>query len=721
MSAAFDRFTEVLEAHDCRQGRGWLCPAHDDRNASLSVAEGDDGRVLVKCFAGCSVEEIVAELGLEMRDLFDQPPGGEGGPSTTPGSTAHLHTPDLTVEAYAKAKGLKPGFLREIGLSDYKDQRFPQQVLRIPYRDAEGDEPAVRIRKELPKRPDGTDERFLWRKGSKPLLYGAWRLDQSRAAGHVVIVEGESDAQTLWHHGIPAVGLPGAANWREDRDREHLEGIDRIFVLIEPDKGGEAVLGWLGGSAIRERAWLIQLNGHKDASALHLADPASFTARFEAAMEAAEPWRAVAAGIEDADRRAAASACAGLAREPRILDRLEEALHAVGLAGEERLGKIVYLAATSRVLRKIVSVAVKGPSSVGKSYVVKRVLSFFPDEAYHSLTAMSGRALAFGEEPLEHRMLVLYEAAGMEGEWTTYMIRSLLSEGHIRYEITEKDADGRHVTRLVERPGPTGLIVTTTAVSLHPENETRLISLLANDTSDQTKRVMEAVAEEEEGEGLAELDFEPWHALQRWVALGDARVTIPYRKALGELIPPVAVRLRRDFGALLALIRAHALLHQETRDRDQHGRVVSSLDDYAVVREVVSELISDQVGATVRETTRETVAAVAELLEPEDVEHVTRTAVSRKLSLDQGAGYRRVEVALQAGWLRNLEDRPRRPARLVLGEPLPEEQPLFPDPADLARYAGMQWGAPPRRAPLPPGTAEDTAALFERAIDEEAE
>ena len=211
--------------------------------------------MLVKCHAGCSAEEIVAELGLEMRDLFDLPLRGEG-PSSTPRSTAHLHTPpDLSVEAYARAKGLEPDFLREIGLSDYRDQRFPQRVLRIPYRDAEGNEPAVRIRKELPKRPDGTDERFLWRKGSKPLLYGAWRLAGAREAGHVVIVEGESCAQTLWHHGIPAVGLPGAAHWREDRDRDQLEGIDRIFVVIEPDKGGEAVRDWLGGSAIRERAW----------------------------------------------------------------------------------------------------------------------------------------------------------------------------------------------------------------------------------------------------------------------------------------------------------------------------------------------------------------------------------------------------------------------------------------------------------------------------------
>jgi hypothetical protein len=65
-----------LTALDCRvkdRGRGQLeaqCPNHDDRQPSLSVTEGDDGRVLLHCHAGCEPEEVVHALGLEMKDLF---------------------------------------------------------------------------------------------------------------------------------------------------------------------------------------------------------------------------------------------------------------------------------------------------------------------------------------------------------------------------------------------------------------------------------------------------------------------------------------------------------------------------------------------------------------------------------------------------------------------------------------------------------------------------
>lgn len=46
------------------------CPAHKDKSPSLSIREGQDGRVLVHCFAGCSVHEVVGAVGMSVNDLF---------------------------------------------------------------------------------------------------------------------------------------------------------------------------------------------------------------------------------------------------------------------------------------------------------------------------------------------------------------------------------------------------------------------------------------------------------------------------------------------------------------------------------------------------------------------------------------------------------------------------------------------------------------------------
>ena len=57
----------------------WLakCPVHDDRRPSLAVAELEDGRVLLHCFAGCATQEVLRALGLTFGDLFPPRPLGE--------------------------------------------------------------------------------------------------------------------------------------------------------------------------------------------------------------------------------------------------------------------------------------------------------------------------------------------------------------------------------------------------------------------------------------------------------------------------------------------------------------------------------------------------------------------------------------------------------------------------------------------------------------------
>jgi hypothetical protein len=57
-----------------------FCPAHDDRNNPSLSLKAENGRLLLHCFAGCHPEDIVSEIGLEMKNLFIE--GGGGGPYT---------------------------------------------------------------------------------------------------------------------------------------------------------------------------------------------------------------------------------------------------------------------------------------------------------------------------------------------------------------------------------------------------------------------------------------------------------------------------------------------------------------------------------------------------------------------------------------------------------------------------------------------------------------
>ena len=69
--APMDRLTAKLGPGRLVNGQLlFRCPAHQDRHPSLSVRELDDGTLLVFCHAGCSTEDVLEAIGLEMADLY---------------------------------------------------------------------------------------------------------------------------------------------------------------------------------------------------------------------------------------------------------------------------------------------------------------------------------------------------------------------------------------------------------------------------------------------------------------------------------------------------------------------------------------------------------------------------------------------------------------------------------------------------------------------------
>ena len=134
-----------------RSGDGWTarCPCHEDRHNSLSICRRDD-RWLLKCHAGCTTDDVVKALGLELHDLFAD--RNKNCPVIPPIRRAHAHTnaisqakagksgkpPVLTVVGsqitladYARAKELPIEFLTGLGLRDRKRDGKP--AISIPY------------------------------------------------------------------------------------------------------------------------------------------------------------------------------------------------------------------------------------------------------------------------------------------------------------------------------------------------------------------------------------------------------------------------------------------------------------------------------------------------------------------------------------------------------------------------------------------------------------
>ncbi|MGV0618168.1 toprim domain-containing protein [Mycolicibacterium elephantis] len=618
---AYERLVDALRDHgsivnDSGHGKAQAQCPAHDDGRASLSVTAIEGSVLVHCHAGCQTDDVLAAVQLEMRDLFDN---------------------------------------RRESVYEYPDGR---RVHRTP------------------------DKRFFQKGDTKGTAL--YRADRIGTAETVYLCEGEKDVLAVESVGGAAVCSAMGAGKSHRFDWTPLRGKHAVIVADKDEPGRKhaaQVAELLDG--IAASVAVVEAATGKDA-ADHIAAGRTLDelVRYTPPKHTATP------------QHPSSTAVPGVAVLRRILDAVADEVRKRGLVGEERLAQILYLVFTSRLLDKQVSAGVKGHSASGKSYTVETVAKFFPPEAYIEFTAMSERALVYSTEEFKHRTLIVYEVTalreGVEDDMTSYFVRSLLSEGRIDYSVTVRDKEnGGFTTKKIVKEGPTNLVFTTTKTQVHAENETRILSLATNDSREQTQRVLLELADETNIDG----GLQSWLDFQRWLADGGCcgvalesegsngyRVTIPYAQDLARQVPPVAVRLRRDFGSLLALIRAHAVLHQASRDIDDAGRIVATLDDYAVVRGLVADIMAEGVGTTVSETVREVVTAVADLA---TVEGVGLRALAEKLNLDKSNVSRRVRMAADGGYLRNLEDKRGKPGRWVLGDPLPEEVPLLPEPAQL--------------------------------------
>jgi hypothetical protein len=204
LSTCPQKLIDALDAKGCapkKSGANWAarCPAHEDNRASLSVTEGKDGRVLVKCHVGCATEAIVSKLGLAMADLF--PAGAQ------------------------KA--------REVAVYVYTDENGARLYEKVRYEPKD-----FRLRRSPGEWGLAGVRRVLYR---LPLV-----LQAIREGTTVYVVEGEKDADAGAKLGLVCTTDDAGASksgerqkWREEHTAT-LAGAARVVILPDKDEAGRA-------------------------------------------------------------------------------------------------------------------------------------------------------------------------------------------------------------------------------------------------------------------------------------------------------------------------------------------------------------------------------------------------------------------------------------------------------------------------------------------------
>lgn len=279
------------------------CPFHDDRKPSFSVnlitgqwhcfAEDLSGNYITfyARLYGVSTQkayqEILKHYGVELPI-----PNPNHNPNQNQNQTRDQDPQELqnySLDFYIMEKQLPEDFLRNFcHLSTQKDYHKQRHVawLKIPYFDENNK--LVTFRKRY------GNKNFRWKNGTQVRPYGEWRLPHFRSFHHyVILVEGESDTQTLWYLGFPALGIAGASLFKP----EYVPMLHDLDIVIhqEPDQGGEIFFTRIcktlknanfQGNVFRFRCSDMQA---KDPSDLYLRDGVkSATAQLDHAISFAE-------------------------------------------------------------------------------------------------------------------------------------------------------------------------------------------------------------------------------------------------------------------------------------------------------------------------------------------------------------------------------------------------------------------------------------------------
>lgn len=400
--------------------------------------------------------------------------------------------------------------------------------------------------------------------------------------------------------------------------------------------------------------------------------------------------------VDQPSREALLEQCRHLAEAPDVLAEVDCKLRECGFAGETQVPRLIFLALHTRFFERPVSVVIKGPSGSGKSYALRAALKFVPEGVYEAYSGLSDMAFVYSGLDMRHRYLVVYEAAGLRSGHGRTLLRQLLSDGQVIYRTVQSTSEGLEGHELPPIEGPTGLLMTTTATGLHEEDESRMLSVNMDESPERVRQTLAFQAAQEAGlDVLSEGDFGTWHVFHQWVSEGQTTVTVPFAPTVASLMQVSHHRVQRDFPQVLSLIKAHALLHQCARDRGQNESIVAQPEDYEAVYPLVAEVVSQGLEATVPDHIRETVEAVAAMTTtPDDwlerspredwPEGVSQWDIAQYLDRDPGVISRRVEAAIDSGYL--LDDNPGqgRRSRIRLGErPLPDDTGVLPAPEQL--------------------------------------
>lgn len=294
-----------------KSNNGWyngLCPAHKDTAPSFGIKERPDGSFAVKCQKGCTRSDIIAALEQQTGKKFRRGKKKEERPDAPLGITLQQYAdlkklPIAYLQSFSTFEVAPPGAYKPRKTDDDCNPIGTEEILQSvdhpavvhTYYDDPNISKRIGARCGYKYRLSVDSHKTLWCEHTKSVPYGLahmwWHSKWGRRKiESIVICEGESDVQTLFFNGIPALGISGKNGWSDEFAKlPLLAHVKDVYIVQEPEAGDfvEAVAAGFPDKRIS----VIEMSEEcKDPSAMWLQSKTQeeFTESWSKAIDAAK-------------------------------------------------------------------------------------------------------------------------------------------------------------------------------------------------------------------------------------------------------------------------------------------------------------------------------------------------------------------------------------------------------------------------------------------------
>ena len=276
--------------------------------------------------------------------------------------------------------------------------------------------------------------------------------------------------------------------------------------------------------------------------------------------------------------------------QPNLIENIDKLIETSGIVGEENNRKMVFVIASTYKMITPLHGLIQGTSGSGKTHLINAIAELMPQEDILNMTRITSKSLYhYRNDDLINKLVLIQDIDGLDDE-AMFAFREMQTAGFVSSSTTYKNKFGQLVSTVKRVDAKFASLVATTHAEIYFDNLSRSIVLGVDESEEQTHLIIQQQNKKTAGLVDEKATIQAKELLQNCM-----RTLKPYevvnRYADKLLLPVEAKMLRRLNNHYQAFVTQITLLNQYQRNKDEQGRLITTVDDLKQACDIMFDAI----------------------------------------------------------------------------------------------------------------------------------